>query len=217
MHIVYLIKINKTALPNKYIGSKSNCQIINNRIYCNRNKIYIGSSKDKQYLELMKWCEDYTVQVLATFETYNDALIAEKTIQIKYDVVASPEYYNKSIATISNYTNPDCATYKHAVTNKTARLPRNHPKVISKEWVGVTSGTVLTTEERKSRGRSGEQNGFYGRTHTEETKQTAGKKIGDAHRGKPKPKEQRRKMAEARTLYWIARKEREASRQKESI
>jgi hypothetical protein len=217
MHIVYLIKINKISLPNMYIGSKSNCQIFNNRIYCDKNKIYTGSSKDKQYRELMKWCEDYTVQVLATFDTYDDALIAEKNIQIKYDVVASPEYYNKSIATISNYTNPNYAAYKHTITNKIARLPRNHPKVISKEWVGVSKGVILTEDERKKRSQPGKENPFYGKTHSEETKQRIAKKSGEYHRGKPKTEEQRRKMAKSRTLYWIARKEREARRKKDSI
>jgi hypothetical protein len=217
MHIVYLIKINKKSLPNMYIGSKSNCSVVDNRIYCSNNKVYIGSSKDKEYQELMRWCEDYTIQVLATFTTYDEALKAEKHIHMKYDVVASPEYYNKSIATISNYTNPNYATYKHLITGKVSRLPRDHPKVISKEWVGVTSGTILTEEERKSRGRSGQQNGFYGRTHSEETKKKSGKKIGDVHRGKAKSIEQRRKMSEARRMYWAARKEREASRKEESI
>lgn len=217
MHIVYLIKINKLSLPNKYIGSKSNCSVVDNRIYCSNNKIYTGSSKDKEYQQLMHWCEDYTVQVLASFATYDEALIAEKHIHIKYDVAASPEYYNKSIATISNYTDPNYATYKHSITGKISRLPRDHPKVISKEWVGITKGTVLTEEERNKRGRSGKENGFYGKTHSEKTKQISGKKIGDAHRGKPKPVEQRRKMAEARRMYWVARKEREAGRKEESL
>ena len=217
MHIVYLIKINKPSFPNMYIGSKSNCSFFDGKIYCSKGKIYTGSSKDKQYQEIMKWCTDYTVQVLASFETYKEALEAEKNIHIKYDVVASPQYYNKAIATISNYTNPDYATYKHSITGKVARLPRDHPKVISKEWVGVSSGVILTEEERKCRGRSGQQNGFYGRTHTEETKKKSGKKIGDAHRGKPKTDEQRRKMAEARRMYWASRKASNTSRKEESL
>ena len=217
MHIVYLIKLNRDTLPNKYIGSKSNCIVENSRIICHNGKIYTGSSRDKEYQNIMKYCDDYTVQVLASFDDYESALNAEMQIHIKYDVVASPEYFNKSIAKISNFTNPDCATYKHSLTGKIARLPRNHPKVLSGEWVGVSKGVIFTEEERKKRGKKGELNSFHGKTHTEKTKALIGKKIGDIHRGKSKSVEQRRKMAETRRLWWIARKASNTSRKKESI
>lgn len=216
MHIVYLIKVNREKLPNKYIGSKSNCYLCEGKIYDQRNKEYFGSSKDKEYKKIVECC-DYTVQVLATFDEYTECLAAERDAQIKNDVVASPEYFNKSIATFNTYTNPDYATYKHVLTGKTARLPRNHDKVLSGEWVGTTKGTKYTLEERQKRGRSGEKNSFFCKKHSEETKRNIGKKIGDAHRGKPKSNEQRRKMAEARKLWWAKRKENNKSRQEESI
>ncbi len=216
-HIVYLIKINREKFPNKYIGSKANCSVVDGKIVDQRGKQYKGSATDKEYRSLMEYCDDYSVQILGEFDTYKKALEAEKLAHIANDVVASPEFFNKSIATISNYSNPDYATFKHSVTGKVCRLPRNHPKVLSKEWVGVTKGRSLTEDEKKRRGRSGEQNGFFGKKHTEETKRNSGKKIGDKHRGKQKTDEQRRKMAEARRLWWVARKADNSSREKESV
>lgn len=217
MHIVYLIQLKRDEFPNKYIGSKSNCSLKEGKIYDSRGKVYIGSSTDKRLKELIDSGTDYSIQIIATFDNYNDALIAERDCHLKLDVVASPEFFNKSVATISTYTNPEYATYKHNTTQKVARLPRNHEKVLSGEWVGVTKGVVLSEEERKKRASYGTDNGFFGKKHTEETKRNIGLKIGDAHRGKPKSEEQRRKMAEARRNWWIARKKREESGQEEGV
>jgi len=211
MNIVYLIKLNRKTLPNKYIGSKSNCSVENSRIIDNRGNFYTGSSKDKEYKDIMNFCDDYTVQILAQFDNYEDALIAERQIHLKYDVVASPEYFNKSIATVNNFTNPEYATFKHSITNKIARLSRTHPRVLSGEWVGVSKGTQLSEETRKKIGRKGPLNPFYGKKHTEESKRKAGKKIGDAHRGKPKTIEQRKRMSEARKMWWNSHKKNNTS------
>jgi len=216
-HIVYLIKINRETFPNKYIGSKSNCEVVEGRIFDKSGRPYVGSSTDKEYQNIMKYCSDYAVQILGTFDTFNEAILAERDTHISNDVVASPEFFNKAIATISNYSDPEYATYKHVGTGKVCRLPRAHPKVLSGEWVGVSKGVSFSEEERKKRGRSGEQNGFFGRKHTEETKLISGKKIGDKQRGRPKTDEQRRKMAEARRLWWAARKKNNPSGEEESL
>ena len=217
MNIVYLIKVKRDTLPNKYIGSKSNCTVVDGKILDNRGKVYAGSSTDKQYKLLVEQHDNYEVQILAEFDNYNDALYAERDLQIRNDVVASPEFFNKAIAAISNYTDPSYATYKHVSSGKVARLKRDHPLVLSGEWVGVTKGVILTEEQRKKRGRSGTENGFFGKTHTEETKLLIAKIIGDAHRGKPKSNEHRAAMAEAARLLWAKRKADKQSREEESI
>ena len=215
-HIVYLIKVHREELPNRYIGSKSNCIVENGKILTNRKKEYVGSAMDATYKEIVSTF-GYTLQVLGEFQTYYDALEAERDLHIKHDVVASCEYFNKSVATISNYADPDYATYKHVGTGKIARLKRNHPLVLSGDWVGVTKGITLSEEDRKKRGRSGNENGFYGRKHTDETKQISGKKIGDAHRGKPKTAEQRAKMAETRRMWWANRKAGDSGGKEEGV
>ena len=143
MNIVYLIQFNIDTLPNKYIGSKSNCSVVNNKILNSRGKEYCGSSADKVFKQLVESLIPYEVKVLGTFESYSDALIAERDIQINYDVVASVEFFNKSIATFSSFADPSYATYKHVVTDKCVRLKRDHPKVLSGEYAGVSKGTIL--------------------------------------------------------------------------
>lgn len=212
-HIVYMIELHRNELPRYYIGSKSNCNILEGKIVDQRGKNYTGSAKDTSLKEAIKSGCPYTVHILGTFDTYDKALENEKLIQIQNDVVASPYFFNRSLACENTYTNPEYGTYKHSLTGKVARLRRDHPDVISKIWVGVTAGVVLDEESRKKRSRPGNSNPFFGRKHTAESKAKSGKKIGDAHRGKPKSDEHRRKQSEAAKRRWAnARKEREAGR-----
>jgi hypothetical protein len=205
MHIVYLIKVNREEFPNKYIGSKSNCSISNGKIYDSSGRHYIGSATDKTYKAIVE-CVSYTLQVLGEFKNYDDALRAEQNAHIRYDVVASPEFFNKSIATISNYSDPKFATYKHVVTGKIARLPRDHPKVKSGEWVGVSKGVKFTDEERKKRGRAGKLNPFYGKTHTPEVIEKIRKAMSISQKGKPKSNEHKQKLSEAARKRWLKNK-----------
>ena len=173
MHIVYRLIFNKRKErleePYMYIGSKSNCKIENNLIIDTNGKKYYGSSSIENWETLISE-DDITVEVLKEFEEYVDALNFESAIQKSLDVVASTEYFNLSIATVNSYADPSYATYKHVRTGKCVRLPRNHEKVLTGEYVGVTKGTVLSEDQRKKRGRSGKLNPFYGKSHTEETK-----------------------------------------------
>lgn len=212
-HIVYMIELHRNELPRYYIGSKSNCSIVEGKIVDQRGKNYIGSAKDTSLKETIKSGCPYSIHVLGTFNVYETALENEKLIQIQNDVVASPYFFNRSLACENTYTNPEYATYKHSLTGKVARLRRDHPDVISRVWVGLTTGIVLDEESRKKRSRPGSSNPFFGRKHTADSKAKSGKKIGDAHRGKPKSDEHRRKQSEAAKRRWEnARKEREASR-----
>ena len=212
-HIVYMIELHRYELPRYYIGSKSNCSIVEGKIIDQKGKNYTGSAKDASLKEAIKSGCPYSVYVLGAFDMYETALENEKLIQIQNDVVASPYFFNRSLACENTYTNPEYATYKHSLTGKVARLRRDHPDVISGVWVGVTTGVVLDEESRKKRGRPGNSNPFFGRKHTAESKAKSGKKIGDAHRGKSKSDEHRRKQSEAAKRRWEnARKEREAGR-----
>lgn len=172
MHIVYKLTFNKrkeqNIMPFLYIGSKSNVSVENGMIYDRRGKPYYGSSTYENYLEIVE-TDEIEVEIIKEFEHYFEALNYESMLQKSLDVVADPMYFNLAIATVNNFTDPNYATYKHVITGKTVRLPRNHPMVISGIYVGVSKGVVLTEEERNKRGRSGEENAFFGKKHTEET------------------------------------------------
>lgn len=212
-HIVYMIELHRDELPRYYIGSKSNCSIVEGKIVDQRGKNYTGSAKDASLKEAIKSGCPYSIHVLGSYNTYDIALENEKLVQIQNNVVASPYFFNRSLACENTYTNPEYATYKHSLSGKVARLRRDHPDVISKIWVGVTAGVVLDEESRKKRGRLGSSNPFFGKKHSTESKAKSGKKIGDALRGKQKSNEHRKNQSEAAKRRWEnARKEREAGR-----
>jgi hypothetical protein len=173
MNFVYKLTFNKrkqsNIKPYFYIGSKSNCTLEEGVILDKRGKPYYGSSTLEDYDEIVN-NDNIEVEILKVFDEYIDALNYESYIQKELDVVANIDYFNLSIATVNNYTDPNYATYKHALTGKTVRLPRDHKLVISGEYVGISKGTTLSPEERKRRGRSGKENPFYGKTHSDETK-----------------------------------------------
>jgi len=185
MTIIYKItftnRLQNKIKPYYYIGSKTNCSIKEDIILDSNNKEYWGSSTWEDYLTIVA-NDKCIMEVLYSSDTANSKqiLTIERDIQIQLDVVASSEYFNKSLATTNNYCDNEYATYKHTETGKTVRLKRDHPLVLSKEYVGVTKGRIIPEDERGKRARSGEENGFYGRTHTDDTK----KAISLAHTGK---------------------------------
>ena len=171
-HYVYKLIFKKRReqgiLPYLYIGSKSNALYENGIILDSRNKPYYGASCYPSYDGIVA-DDEIHVDILKEFQNYTDALNYESTIQKNLDVAASPEYFNLGIATVNNFTDPNFASYKHTITGKTVRLPRTHYRVLSGEYVGVSKGAVFSEHERRRRGRSGAENGFYGRTHTYST------------------------------------------------
>lgn len=196
MHIVYKLTFTKRKesdiKPYYYIGSKSNCTFVDGCIYSNGNKPYYGSSTYKDYDSIVDADEIY-VEILHVCEEYTYAIELEAHAHIENDVVLSPEYFNKSIAnSTSTYTDPDYATYKHhKIESKVIRLKRDDPKVIDGTYVGVTSGVKYSEERKKKHIKFGKDNGFYGKTHTDETK----KKISEANTGNKLSPETRHNMS----------------------
>ena len=184
MHIVYIvtfpIRKYNNILPYYYVGSKSNCKVTDKKIYLKSSKEYWGSSSWEGYNDIVS-SDNCFVEVLAVSEIYQEILEEERKIHIELDVVTSPEYFNKSIATTNNFTNPDFATYKHILHGKIVRLERTHPMVLSGEYVGVTSGNKLSddTKLKMSISNSGKKNGFFEKRHTDETKHRIGLKNKD--------------------------------------
>lgn len=197
MNIAYKItftnRLKLNIKPYYYIGSKSNCTIKYGIIYDKDNKPYYGSSHYKDYINIVE-NDNCIIEVLYECDTYNEALLFERDIQIKEDVVANTEYFNLSIATVNNFSDPLYATYKHIIENKVVRLKTDHPLVLDGTYVGVTKGAILNEYERLSRGRSGEENCFYGRTHSEETKS----KISASNTGNVMSDEAKLKMSNSR-------------------
>lgn len=181
MHIVYkIIFPNRKKLgirPSEYIGSKSNCTIVDGIIHKANGKQYWGSSKSKDFLTALE-NEEKIVEVLYQSELYEDVLKEEHQCHIMLDVAANPDYFNLTIAAVNTFANPAYALYKHVETGKRVRLRRAHPLVESGVYVGITKGIKYTNERKKaiSESNAGENNPFFNKSHTSETKKAIGLK-----------------------------------------
>ena len=215
-NIVYLMRFHRTELPNLYIGSKSNCKVVDGKMYGSRG-LYEGSSRDPTFASLISSGIGYDLIVVGEFSNYDDALTAERAAHIRHDVVASPKFFNKSLALENTYSNPEYATYKHVATGKVARLLRSHPDVVAGEWVGVTKGRIMPDSERGIRSMPGAKNSFYGKSHDAATKSAISKANSAALKGKNKTHEHRTKLSEAAKRRWEAYRRDKANRQTEGL
>lgn len=209
MHCVYLLtfidRIKDDTPPFYYIGSKSNYTLVDDILLDKNNKEYWGSSLSEVFIEAKK-DSNINVKILGDFDSYREALLYEKKCHEENDVVASTEYFNKSVATISTYTDPNYATYKNIVTGKCVRLQRDHPRVLCGEYVGVTAGFNVYNNGISERhavshpgegweigrlpGRmTGENNSFYGKKHTSGTKSVMSEKARQRHEDNPELKQ----------------------------
>lgn len=189
-------------------------------MYCKRGREYYGSAKWEGYGEIVNEEKGYiTVEILdeGEYEEYHNLVDKERYYQEINDVVRNPKYFNRALAMVNDFSMPGYTIFKHKdYPDKIVRLHVNDPKVLDGTFVGITTGRVMTESELERRRESltGENNPFYGREHTKETKKLlseansgktlskeARRKIGDVHFGKPKSKEQRRKMSKSNEGY----------------
>jgi len=196
-NIVYRLTFNKrkeeNIMPFLYIGSKTRCDIKDGIIYDKRGKPYYGSSTWEDYSTIVAE-DNVTVDVLFESELFEEVLKKENELHLQYDVVSSPQYFNKAPATVNTFSAPDYGTFRHTETNKTVRLPIDDHRVINGEYVGATKGRVHSEEHKAKIGRSGEDNPFYGKKHSEETKE----KLRKLKLGTTLSEDTKRKMSEKR-------------------
>lgn len=120
MYCVYLVVYKGNMLPPFYIGSTSTDKIKNG---------YMGSVTSKRYRsiykrELRNHPQKFSIKILTVTSNRDEALVKERLIQEKLNVVNNPLYINQSIASVNGF---------FGMRNK------------------------------------GNLNGFYGRTHSEES------------------------------------------------
>jgi len=170
--IIFPNRKEQNKLPYQYIGSKSNGNFNGKDIIDKNGKPYLGSSRDKNYRNVIKSKEPYEIIILYQADcSYEDILIKEREYHLLNDVVVNPTFFNKGIAMVNTYSDPTYATMKHVETGKIARIPRDTPSIKTGEWVGVTSG-IPQSEEYKIRNAAKfrEMKSFLGKKHTDEVK-----------------------------------------------
>ena len=186
--VIFNSRIKQNTPPFYYIGSKTKAEYINGKIIEENGKEYFGSSRYPGYHSFID--ENTTIEILEEYEniSHEDLLSIESRYQHECIAKTNPDYFNLDYACGHNsYAKSNYGTYKHCVTGKCIRLPTNHEAVLSGEYVGATKDKKLSKDHKAaiSKGVSGENNGFYGRKHSEETLNTiaekASKRLANSH------------------------------------
>lgn len=143
-HFVYKVTFPRlVSLPDRmcyYIGSKSNATFENGILYDNKRNEYWGSSREATYKSILLE-EEKTIEILFFTDNYAECLAKERDFHLKYDVVTDKKYFNKTIACDkSTYTDPEYGTFRHKETRKFVRLKKDHPLVISGDYVNANFG-----------------------------------------------------------------------------
>lgn len=168
MYCTYLTIYTGSKMPRRYIGSTTVERI--------NNEGYNGSVLSKAYKEI--WNKErkenphlFKTRILSLFETSKEALEAEKNLQIKYDVVKSPNYINMSLAQPNGFFG---MPNKGRVWTKEAIEKRNKSNTGQKR---PRQSLIMTGRKRPEHSESmkGEGNPMFGKEHP-----SKGKKINQA-------------------------------------
>lgn len=197
-YCVYLTKYSGDLLPPNYIGSTSVKNVLSGKYF---GSVVSKRWKDIYKLELKNNPQHFSIEIMSEHDTRIDAMTEELRVHILNDVVKSDQYYNESLATVNGYfgrslkgkDNPMFG--KERPDSKARMLSSDNPSKsqevrdkISKSRMGQTSwikGKHHSLESiEKMRlshigTESGEDNGFYGKHHTDETK----RKISEHNKG----------------------------------
>jgi hypothetical protein len=162
-YCVYLTIYSGTKLPKRYIGSSSVNNVLSG---------YNGTIKSKAYKETYRHEQRinkhlFKTRILSKFETREEALLAEKTLQLKYNVHKSELYMNMAIAIPNGSFGRDTHNEKHPMYNKhhTEKTKKKISNTLKEKYSNGTLVSPFNDLDVK-----GENNPFYGKLHTEETK-----------------------------------------------
>ena len=166
-HYVYCI--TNVILDKHYIGIRS----------CNINPVddlgkkYFSSSTDKSFIEDQKTnIHNYAYEVIKIFKSRDDALLEEIRLHNLYDVGKNNNFYNKSKQTSVGFDTSGCVIVKDIYENRFV-VPIDDERIKTGEFVYQMIGHKFSEETKKnmSIAQTGEKNGFYGKTHSDETKE----------------------------------------------
>lgn len=191
LYIVYEFIFNERKdrgeFPYSYIGCKGKCSIVDNKIIDKFGKIYYGSSSSKLYNDLIYSNEPIMLNVLYVGKNHKDVIDFESNLIRKLRCDTSIYHFNMMIPPKNNWCLDNYATYRHKDYDIYCRLPRDHDFVRCGIYVGTNKGKSVNS----GRVRLGSYNSFYGRTHSDETKQ----KLRDVNLGKKHTQETKDKMS----------------------
>lgn len=231
-YVTYLVTYIGDKLPKYYIGSTSECKL--------KSGNYFGSISSIKYKDIFKDERKnnpdlFSIEILHSYSTHEEAIEKELELQIKYNVVKSIDYMNESLAKVNGFFGRDTSGENHP--NFGNKLSDETKKKISNTLTGRIEKEE--TRKKKSLSKLGDKNSFYGKKHSEETKdkisesrkdiepwnkgipmsEDVKKKLSESKKGKKASEETKRKLSEMRKgkpkseehklkmkLAWIERK-----------
>jgi hypothetical protein len=170
MYCTYLTIYSGNKLPRRYIGSSKVERI---------SQGYNGSIKSKKYklTYLEEQAENkhlFKTRILGLYETQQEAIAAEKDLHIKHNVVKSDLYMNMAIACVEGYFGRDISGEAHHFYGK--KLSGDFKKSVSDGMKkAYAEGRAKSHFANPNWSAVGENNPFYGKVHSDETKQKMSK------------------------------------------
>ena len=163
MFCVYFTWYRGDKLPKRYIGSSSI-----KRVYSGYN----GSLKSKKYKEIYREEQIknkllFKTRILSIHPTQKEAVTRELELQLKYRVIESDLYSNMSYATINGFFGNSKYGEDHPNFGK-AHTEKARKKVSDSLKKRYADGDLISPFATMDF--SGEKNGFFGKTHSENTK-----------------------------------------------
>jgi len=201
---VYLTKYAGNKLPPLYIGSRATIDVLENN--------YFGSVTSMQYKkiwkeELKQHPELFSIEIISSHDTRQEALNAEEQLQRKHNVVSSPMYINRSYANKHFSNKGNIASVetrqKMSESRKGKKFTLEHRANLSAVRKGKP-GLARSEETRQKMSKAhngkhiGSSNNFYGKTHSDETKQ----KISESSKKRTHSDETKKRIGESRKLAW---------------
>lgn len=193
-YVTYLVTYVGDKLPKYYIGSTSEDKV-------NSGK-YFGSVASLKYKNIFKEEKKnnpdlFSIEILSTHSTREEAIEKELELQIKYNVVKSIDYMNESLAKVNGFFGRDTSGENHPKFGD--KLSEETKKKISDALTGRIESEE--TRKKKSLSKLGDKNSFYGRKHSEETKDKISeskKGIEPWNKGIPMSEDDKKKLSESK-------------------
>ena len=159
-HLVY--RISHLISKVHYYGSQSNNKIL--------GESYFSSSSDESFIsEQSQHPERFKYKVIKIYNNTSDKIIHEAYLHQLFDVKSHDKFYNKVNQTASGFD-----------TTGISMLSKDEREKRSQRWSGDNNPGVITPRKGELNGmygssRCGEENPFFGKHHTQKTKDTISK------------------------------------------
>lgn len=164
MYCVYLTVYSGDKLPKRYIGSTT---------IDNIKQGYNGTIKSKKYRKIFLEEQEknknlFRTRILSMHSLREDALIEELRLHIKYNVVKSNKYMNMSLASPKGCFGRDVTGSNHPMYNKShsEETKKQISETLKKKY---QDGNLISPYSYLRF--YGESNHFFGKKHSEESKQ----------------------------------------------